>query len=136
MRIKRIILDTNLWISFLISKDFRDLDKLIENKKILFLFSKELLEEFISVSQRPKFHKYFSDFNIKELLRLFDEYGKMVSIKSSFNKCRDKKDNFLINLAIDGKADYLVTGDNDLLELREIGKTKIVTIKDFISTIK
>ena len=59
MKNKKIILDTNLWISFLISKKFNQIDKQIENKGIQLIFSKELLEEFIDVISRPKLKKYF-----------------------------------------------------------------------------
>ena len=55
MKNKKIILDTNLWISFLISKKFNQLDQLIEDKKITLVFSDELIEEFIDVVSRPKF---------------------------------------------------------------------------------
>jgi uncharacterized protein len=44
---------------------------------------------------------------------------------------RDSKDNFLLNLAVDGKADYLITGDKDLLEIGQIDKTSILTFKEF-----
>jgi uncharacterized protein len=47
--------------------------------------------------------------------------------------CRDSKDNFLLSLAIDGRADYLLTGDSALLDLKKIGKTKIITISEFLS---
>ncbi|MEW4925586.1 putative toxin-antitoxin system toxin component, PIN family [Algibacter sp. 2305UL17-15] len=72
MKNKKIILDTNLWISFLISKKFIQLDKLIENSKITLIFSNELLEEFIDVVSRPKFKKYFSKKDVEKLLEYFD----------------------------------------------------------------
>ncbi len=50
----RIILDTNLWISFLISKKLKKIDTLFENNAVLIIFSQELLEEFIHVARRPK----------------------------------------------------------------------------------
>jgi len=49
----RLILDTNLWISFLISSKYQKLDELLFNQKCKLLFSLELLEEFIAVSKRP-----------------------------------------------------------------------------------
>jgi hypothetical protein len=55
MENKRIILDTNLWISFLITNQFTELDELIETDKIILIFSDELLAEFIDVVSRPKF---------------------------------------------------------------------------------
>lgn len=57
MKSKKIILDTNLWISFLISKKISQIDNLIESKRIILIFSNELLEEFIDVVSRPKFKK-------------------------------------------------------------------------------
>lgn len=46
-----------------------------------------------------------------------------------------KKTIFLLNLAIDSKADFLITGDEDLLIIKEIGKTKIITMRDFVDSI-
>ena len=84
MRIRKIkiILDTNVWISFLITKDFKKLDSLIKKGKIQLLFSNELLEEFISVAQRPKLKNYFTKDEIKNLLDNFDSYGKIITTES------------------------------------------------------
>lgn len=54
----RIIIDTNLWIHFLLSKQFAFLDKLLV-KKVKLIFSEELLFEFLEVVNRPKLKKYF-----------------------------------------------------------------------------
>ena len=135
MRSKKIILDTNLWISFLISKKFKSIDNLIENKKITLIFSDELISEFIEVVNRPKFEKYFSKNDIEKILDYFDQYGKLIEVKSEIKICRDEKDNFLLNLSIDSKADYLITGDNDLLVLEKIERTKIMNFTDFIEHI-
>ena len=136
MKNKKIILDTNLWISFLITKKFNQLDKLIENNNITLIFSNELLEEFIDVVRRPKFKKYFSKKDIEKILEYFDQFGELIKVKSDIQICRDKKDNFLLNLSVDSKADYLITGDSDLLVLEKIKKTKIITFADFIDNIE
>jgi putative PIN family toxin of toxin-antitoxin system len=127
----RIILDTNLWISFLISKDFSKLDEIIFSKKSILIFSQELLEEFLEVVKRPKFRRYFAQTDIEELLETIDEYGEFIVVKSKIEICRDAKDNFLLSLAVDGKADFLLTGDQDLLIIEKIGKTNIKTISSF-----
>ncbi len=132
----RIILDTNLWISYLISKRLSQIDELIFNDHLTILFSEELLEEFIEVTNRPKFEKYFSKEDVINLLLLFDFYGELVEIKSNIGLCRDLKDNFLLNLAIDGKADYLITGDKDLLEIGKIDQASILTFKEFVEKTK
>jgi len=56
----------------------------------------------------------------------------LITVVSAIEVCRDPKDNFLLSLAIDGKADYLLTGDKDLLELKQIQQTKIQTLTDFL----
>lgn len=136
MKSKNIILDTNLWISFLISKQLDFIDNLIIEERIKLLFSNELIEEFLTVTQRAKFRKYFSDESISSLLNLFESYGELIDVTSNLQICRDHKDNFLLNLAIDGKADFLITGDADLLEIKKIKKTKIITWADFIHNLK
>jgi len=135
MRSKKVILDTNLWISFLITKNYSFIDKFVENQKVTLIFSKELIQEFLTVATRPKFQKYFTDQDIQKLIRSFDNFAKIIETTSNIEICRDFKDNFLLNLAIDSKADFLVTGDNDLLELKKIEKTKILTITELTERI-
>lgn len=115
----RIIIDTNLWISFLLTKDFTKIDSLLKGNHIILIFSQELLEEFISVAKRPKFKKYFSLDDIKELLSKINNKAEFVKVKSQVTLCRDAKD---------GKATHLITGDKDILILNKIGKTEILTI--------
>lgn len=128
----RIILDTNLWISFLISKDFSKLDNLLFTKECTLVFSQELLEEFISVADRPKFRRFFSSADMEAILETIDEYADFVRVESKISICRDPKDNFLLSLAVDGQADYLITGDNDLLDLHQVGSTTILTFTEFL----
>lgn len=135
MKSKRVILDTNLWISFLISQNFTEIDQLLEDKRIVLIFSYESLEEFIEVVRRPKFKKFFSKNDVEKLLNIFDQYADFVKVASKVIMCRDPKDNFLLNLAIDGKADYLVTGDKDLLILEKLKNTRIITFRSLLEEI-
>jgi len=132
MKNKKIILDTNLWISFLITKDLSFLDDFILKGKVKLIFSEELFSEFFSVIVRPKFKRFFSKSDVDRLIQIIDKYGTLVKVTSSINQCRDLKDNFLLNLAKDSNADYLVTGDKDLLEIKRFQKTKILTIRELI----
>lgn len=131
----RLILDTNLWISFLISSKYDRLDELLLNRECKLLFSQELLEEFVAVAKRPKLRKYISRDELEDLLETIDEVAEFVSVTSEILECRDPKDNFLLSLAVDGKADYLLTGDKDLLMLNKIGETQIRTISEFFDVI-
>lgn len=127
----RVILDTNLWISYLISKRLKRIDQLFEEDKIILVFSQELIEEFVEVAQRPKFSKYFSQEDIEALLSQFNVYGELIEVTSQVEECRDRKDNFLLALAKDGHSDFLITGDKDLLEIREFEGTQILEYWDF-----
>ena len=129
---QKILLDTNIWISFLITKDYSKLDDLIFTRKTILLFSRELLDEFIEVAKRPKFRRWFSPEDVESILETIDEYAEFVTIKSKIAICRDPKDNFLLSLSVDGNADFLITGDQDLLNLKKMNKTKIITISNFL----
>jgi putative PIN family toxin of toxin-antitoxin system len=130
-RVSRVILDTNLWISFLISKDWSWLDEKILTGSVILIFSPESLEEFITVVSRPKFKHLFSSDDVEALTEVFDSFGEFVTVTSKVNACRDAKDNFLLALAEDGEADYIVTGDHDLIDLKVFGKTDIISLRQF-----
>lgn len=66
------------------------------------------------------------------MLSTFEPFIDLMEVKSIVTVCRDPKDNFLLALSKDGKADYLLTGDKDLLDLIKFGKTQIKTITAFI----
>ena len=131
----RVIIDTNLLISFLISNNYSKLDEPLESGKVLLLFGNELLAEFLQVAKRPKFKKYFSPKSIEQLLDQFDEYADFVEVITMVDTCRDAKDNFLLSLAVDGSADFLITGDQDLLIMKEYSKTKIITLSEFLTLV-
>ena len=130
-RFIRIVIDTNVWISFLIGKTLGGLTEAIIRDDLVILFSRELFDEVIEVLQRRKFRKYFSKEDIQELISLFHSKVEWVEIKESFDDCRDAKDNFLLDLSVSGKADYLITGDDDLLVLNPYRNTKIISYREF-----
>lgn len=129
----KIIIDTNLWISFLLTSDYSKIDALLSNETIILLFSQELIDEFVDVAQRPKFRKYFSLDDLENLLLKVRAKARFISVTSIIDSCRDPKDNFLLALAQDAKATHLLTGDNDLLVLQKIGMTRIITITKYLS---
>jgi len=128
----KVIIDTNLWISFLLTKDFTRVDKIIADKKLVLLFSQELIDEIIEVTQRRKFRKYFPLDDIERLLLKIRDRAEFIKIKSIITDCRDPKDNFLLSLSVDGNATHLITGDKDLLVLKDYGETKILTMAGYL----
>ena len=128
----RVIIDTNLWISFLLTKDFSKFDSIIADNQITILFSEELIDEILEVTQRVKFRKYFKLDDVESFLLKIKLRSAFIDVISVINKCRDSKDNFLLSLAIDGNATHLLTGDKDLLILKKFGQTKILTITEYL----
>ena len=129
-RSHKIIIDTNLWIHFLLTKQFSFLDKLLE-KKVKFIFSEELLSEFLEVVKRPKLSKYFQEKDLEQLIEIIDQYAEFYRITTIVEICRDEKDNFLLALSKESNADFLLTGDKDLLILKKFEQTEIVTIAEY-----
>ena len=105
-KVSRIIIDTNLWISFLITKDFTKLDEIIFSRQGILIFSQELLDEFLEVARRPKFRRFFSSADIEEILETIDEYADFVKIETQIEACRDPKDNFLIHYQLMGTQTF------------------------------
>lgn len=131
----KVIIDTNLWINYLITRRMVDLDKILLDGSIRLIFSAELISEFVEVAHRPRLKRYFSEADIEILLMRFESYGIFSPVSSEINICRDPKDNFLLALAHDSAADFLLTKDEDLLILDPFGKTRIVDYFTFMSLV-
>ena len=132
----KIIIDTNIWISLLIGKELQDLKDLIVNEKVKVITTDQLLNEIRLVTSRDKLKKYFNHDKVLDLISLLDILADKVKIKKIDKVCRDPKDDFLLALSKESRANYLITGDKDLLDIKVYGRTKIVTVKQFKEKIK
>ncbi len=127
----RVVIDTNIWIGFLIGKALSGLSDAVIDDKIRVLFSEELFDELVEVLQRPKFKKYFSHKDITELIFLLHFKTEKIEVREHVKVCRDPKDNFLLELCLSGNADCLITGDDDLLALNPFRGIKIINYRLF-----
>ena len=127
----RVIFDTNVWISFLIGKRLQTIAGHIANGDITIVTSDELIAEIRDVSLRPKLKKYFPQKKVKELIDFLEVIAFKTESHSTFTLCKDPKDDFLLGLIEDSKANVLVTGDKYLLELNPFGTAIIITPKEF-----
>ncbi|WP_375495189.1 putative toxin-antitoxin system toxin component, PIN family [uncultured Nostoc sp.] len=128
----KIIIDTNLWISFLIGKELKHLQNLFLEETIQVVLYEEIVEELLLVTQRPKLQKYFPPNKLNELIQVLRTIGLFINIKSEVSLCRDAKDNYLLALSKDSDANFLLTGDQDLLEIAKFENTEIVTYQEFL----
>lgn len=132
----KIIIDTNIWISFLIGKSLRGLQNHIDSQSIKIITCKEQYCELSEVFKKPKIKKYFTKEQVEEFFELLDESSDCIELVTKSNVCRDAKDNYLVSLAIDSHSNFLITGDQDLLELNSIEETLVVKYSDFEQLLK
>ena len=93
-----IIIDTNVWISFLMGKTLARLENYIYNGHFQIISCDEQLAELREVLYRPKMKRYFSAHQIKEVFELLADFAQFVPLQSRIEICRDAKDNFLLAL--------------------------------------
>lgn len=132
----RVIVDTNLWISSLIGRQLVHMRELLSYPGIELIVTEQLLQEVILVAQRPKFEKYFHSEDVALLRSWMEQNMTNVPLGEIPARCRDPKDDYLLELAIQAKAIYLVSGDSDLLDMGTIGDCKIMTVAEFEREIK
>jgi hypothetical protein len=117
MAIKAVI-DTNIWVSAILNPHGypASLRALFEKGQFQAVISSALLEEIVDVLQRPRImDKYLiHPDDIEELVVLIEERCETVLVTGEIAVCRDKDDNLVIETAIKGGAQYLVTRDDDI----------------------
>ncbi len=130
----RLVLDTNTLISAVgwrHSKQRRILEACLF-KKYLLIESADLLDEFVKVVSRPKF-SFVSKEERNELVTRLIGHSEIVEPKKKLNIVEeDPADNKVLECGLEGKADYIITGDRHLLNLKRFGKTEILTASEFL----
>jgi uncharacterized protein len=130
--LKRVVLDTNVTISALFWKGYpRTVYDLISKKRLIMLLSSEMEREFIRVLGYPKFGLLARQ--ISPFIKNLRSYAEFVEIYSNISEISaDPTDNIFLECAVDGKADYIISGDKHLLELSSYAGVPIVKSKDFL----
>jgi len=125
----RTVFDTNIWVSYFIGEKTGEIMNLTE-KSIVFLHSTLSVDELREVLSRKKIKKY--NFEIEDLILFYTNISEFCHTEPEFEDCPDPKDNFLFDLAIQGNAKYLVSGDKGVLETPVENKTlKVTTLTAF-----
>ena len=130
---KRVVLDTNILISRLLSRHSvpaKAFDLAIVNHQIL--TSEATLIELADVLSRAKFDPYVTIGERQDFLRMFDRIAERIEVARPVRVCRDPKDDKFLELASDGEADVIVTGDDDLLVLDPFRGISILTPARFL----
>jgi uncharacterized protein len=128
----KIVLDTNVWLSavFWDGEASKILEK-SEKKDIQIIISENILSEIINVLNREsKFQKYILNLrlSIEDLLRTILSISTLIETKTKLDIIKaDPKDNIILEAAIDGKAEYIISYDNHLLNMIEFRGVKITS---------
>jgi len=128
---KRLVVDANAWISSLMSPGFQIRLEIVFDAEFHLLVSEGLFKDLAKALCKPKVAKKITWSDYEKLVSRLISVAEHIEVRSVIDVCRDPEDNFLLALAKDGNADYLLTGDHDLLVIKEFGKTKIVSMSDF-----
>ncbi|RRB01013.1 putative toxin-antitoxin system toxin component, PIN family [Larkinella rosea] len=131
----RIILDTNIYVSALISKNFRQrLSRIFDDLSIHILTDSLLMAEIEEVITRPKISKYLTPTDRDSFVTYLKNRCELVDVTSLVSISPDPDDDFLLALSKDGQANYLITGNKrDLLDLKQFEDTRIVTLTELLS---
>lgn len=132
----RCVVDTNILISASLTQGapFRVVEQLV--KKNALVFSKETINELASRIMRPKFDRYISGENREVYLNNLILSADLVIIESRIQGCRDKDDDKFLETAVKGNAQFIISGDQDLLIMHPFQGVEIVTAQDFESRLE
>lgn len=131
----KVVLDTNMFLSgFLFSGMLKTVFGLIITKKLQLYISEELKSEVVRKMQAFNVSKQVQ----KEVLLFLTTRGVLIKPAVKVIVCRDKEDDFLLELAESAGVDYLITRDKDLLELpgAKWKSTKIVKPEEFLPILR
>lgn len=128
----KVVIDTNIFVSAILFGG--------NPKKILELLEEEKFDLLISPDLYVEIFSKLDDFSAEEILTnnlrfVLDYKAFKIAPKKTVNVCRDPKDNMLLSLCGEGHADFLITGDKDLLVLKNFKQTKILNPKDFLKIV-
>lgn len=129
----RIVIDTNILVSsILIKSSLPDIAFQVARKNGVILLSDATLQELQEVLTRSKFDKYISlDIRYQFLTKIKLE-SEQIFISELIKQCRDPKDNKFLEVAFNGNATHIITGDQDLLELNPFRGISILTPRQFL----
>lgn len=125
---ERVVIDTNVFVSGLLSTGSppaRCIDAVVTIGQLV--ASEATLRELMRHLLSPKFDRYVARSRRDELLRRLAPLVEIVEIVQQVRACRDPDDDSFLEAAVNGRADVIITGDKDLLELDPFRGIAIVT---------
>ena len=132
----RIVIDANVAVSAVLlhhSIPRRSLDVAVTKGKLL--ISSATVTELDEVLRRPKFNRYITELERLEFLAAIVLAAELINIVERVSVCRDPRDDKYLELAINGQATHIISGDEDLLVEHPFRGTAILTPQAFLDSI-
>jgi putative PIN family toxin of toxin-antitoxin system len=130
---RRIVFDTNALVSyFLVTDSVPGQAARKAAGEAIFLASQATLDELADVLSRRKFDPYAPLEDRKSFVKLMAATVELVPITALIRACRDPKDDKFLEVAVNGRADLIVSGDKDLLALDPFHDVRIVTPAQYL----
>lgn len=129
-----VVFDTNGLVSAALlaqSISRRAFDKAYRQAQLI--TSAACLAELTSVLHRPKFTRYLTPVEADLFISRYAGVAQLTPISIAITDCRDEKDNKFLETAVCGAANYIMTGDQDLLCLHPFRTISIITPADFLA---
>jgi putative PIN family toxin of toxin-antitoxin system len=114
----------------------RELLSIIARREATLVLSKEILNEFTKVMRRNKLTEYVTEEQAERFIEYIERIAEFVELESHLEVVNDPKDGIVINTAIDGRADLIVSGDHHLLSLKEFKGIKIASVDEAVRKLK
>ena len=131
---RRFVFDANVLVSALLFSQSLPRQALDRGLKLgVILLSDAVFTELEMVIFRPKFDRYLTLTRRQEFLADLLETAFFIKINEQVEECRDPQDNKYLELAVNGQADCLITGDQDLLVLNPFRGVDILTVREFLA---
>jgi putative PIN family toxin of toxin-antitoxin system len=130
----RVVVDTNVFVSavvFPLSTPRQAVDKVLDHG--LLLFSESTMDELKEVLARAKFGHYLAREERDLFLAQLGSVAEFVPTIQLVRECRDPRDDKFLEVALNGRADVILTGDNDLLALHPWRNVPILSPKEYLS---
>lgn len=128
----RVVYDTNVLVSAFMYEQSTPGRLVFQPKQhVVTLTSGSHYGEISEVLRRNTLDKYVALATRELFLTRFLSYAEYIDVSSVITECRDARDNHILELPVDGSADYVVTGDKDLLALDPFRQTRIVPPSEF-----
>ena len=104
----------------------------LAQRKATLLISQDTMAELLEVLTRPKFAPYIDAGDLEEIIQALARIAEVIRVSVKVSVCRDPDDDMLLALAATGGANFIVTGDGDLLVLNPFGSVAIITPRQFV----